>query len=419
VAASFGVSPMVTKVAVFALAGFIAAAAGVVWLAAFRTVSLDLFDPQQSLIVLAMPVIGGLTSLPGAVLGAIVVYAIPAFTANWFRSVFSNTIQFQLFLGGIGLIVTQLANPGGLAAVARRGWARFLLKLAASAASSPVGDEELPLAVDGVVVRFGGIAAVDGASLEVRRGEIVGLIGTNGAGKTSLLNAVSGTVPVERGSIRCFGRELVGLDPALRAHLGVGRSFQDARLFPALSVRETIQIALSRRGRVGMIASLLGAPWSRAQERRTRTQAEHFVAKLGLSAWADTALADLSTGTRRICDLAAQMAAAPGLLLLDEPTAGVAQRDAEAFAPLLRDIAAELGCAVLIVEHDMPLITALADRIYCLDRGKVIAEGTPAEIRRDPVVIASYLGTDPSAIARSGNGNGRRKATRTRRKAVT
>jgi ABC-type branched-subunit amino acid transport system ATPase component/ABC-type branched-subunit amino acid transport system permease subunit len=419
-AASFGVSPTVTKVAVFALAGFIAAAAGVVWLAAFRTVSLELFDPQQSLVVLAMPVIGGLTSLPGAVLGAIVVYAIPAFTANWFRSVFSNTIQFQLFLGGLGLLLTQLANPGGLAAVARRGWARFLRRLAETQPAPPAASD-IPLVVDNVVVRFGGIAAVDGASLEVRKGEIVGLIGTNGAGKTTLLNAVSGVVPVESGSVRSFGRELVGLDPALRAHLGLGRSFQDARLFPALSVRETIQVALARQARVGMIASLLGAPWSRAAERRTRARADELIAKLGLTQWADTALVDLSTGTRRICDLAAQMAAGPGLLLLDEPTAGVAQREAEAFGPLLRDIANDLECAVLIIEHDMPLITALADRIYCLDRGKVIAEGTPAQIREDVNVVASYLGTDPAAIARSGNGHRKpaaRATPRPRKKAV-
>jgi ABC-type branched-subunit amino acid transport system ATPase component len=125
-------------------------------------------------------------------------------------------------------------------------------------------------------------------------------------------------------------------------------------------------------------------------------------ARFGLTPWADTRTQDLSTGTRRICDLAAQVAAKPRLLLLDEPTAGVAQREAEAFRPLLRGIRDELGCAVLIVEHDMPLLMGLCDHVYAMEAGRVIADGTPDEIRADPAVIASYLGSDEVAIARSG-----------------
>src|SRR2546423_11832486 len=149
-------------------------------------------------------------------------------------------------------------------------------------------------------------------------------------------------------------------------------------------------------------------------ERRPRREAEEIVDRFGLRPWADARASELSTGTRRICDLAAQVAAQPKLILLDEPTAGVAQREAEAFGPLLRRIRDELDCSVLIVEHDMPLLMALCDRIYALEAGKVIAAGTPDEIRHDPRVVASYLGTEPSAIRRSGATTTRNKPVRTR-----
>ena len=147
---------------------------------------------------------------------------------------------------------------------------------------------------------------------------------------------------------------------------------------------------------------MVAAPWARRSERRTRAAADEIIARFGLAPWADARASELSTGTRRICDLAAQVAAEPKLILLDEPTAGVAQREAEAFGPLLRQIRDELDCSVLIVEHDMPLLMGLCDRIYAMEAGQVIAEGTPDEIRNDPRVVASYLGTKDAAITRSG-----------------
>ena len=408
-AAAFGVPPTVVKLSTFALSGFLASAAGVLWAAAWRNVSDQLFGAHESLLVLAIPVIGGLGSLPGAVLGAAFVFGVPAFLGDAMKSVFSNSMQFALFMAGIGLIVTQIRFPGGIAVFCRRGWERLLARLAvaeearlqrdADAAESADG---AVLAVNDVVLHFGGVAALDGVSIDVKPGEIVGLIGSNGAGKTTLVNAIAGLVTPESGSIRAFGRELLGMAPEYRAHFGVARSFQDARLFPGLTVRETIQVALAREARVGFVASLLGAPWVRFTERRTRVRADELIERLGLAAWANHPTGELSTGTRRICDLTAQMAARPKLLLLDEPTAGVAQREAEAFGPLLRRIRDELDGSILIIEHDMPLMLALADRIYCLEAGRVIAEGTPEEIRNNPRVIASYLGTDEVAIERSG-----------------
>jgi ABC-type branched-subunit amino acid transport system ATPase component len=203
--------------------------------------------------------------------------------------------------------------------------------------------------------------------------------------------------------VHVFGRDVTHLAPEYRAHFGLGRNYQDAQLFAGLTTRETLQVASSRDARVGVISAMVGAPWVRFSERRSRERADEVIERLHLTGWADSLTSELSTGTRRICELAAQLAARPRLLLLDEPTAGVAQRDAEAFGPLLRRIRDELDCSVLIVEHDMPLLMGLCDRVYAMDLGRVIAVGSPEEIRSHPDVIASYLGTGEVAIARSGS----------------
>jgi ABC-type branched-subunit amino acid transport system ATPase component len=182
----------------------------------------------------------------------------------------------------------------------------------------------------------------------------------------------------------------------------LARSFQDASLFAGLTVTETVQVATSRRVKTYVLPAMVGAPWVRSAERDSRKRALEIVEAFGLGPWADALTSELSTGMRRICDLAAQVATEPRLLLLDEPTAGVAQREAEAFAPLVRRIRDDLDCSILIIEHDMPMLMGLCDRVYAMDAGSVIATGTPADIREDPLVIASYLGTNATAISRSG-----------------
>jgi ABC-type branched-subunit amino acid transport system ATPase component len=229
----------------------------------------------------------------------------------------------------------------------------------------------------------------------------VGLIGPNGAGKTTLMNVISGVIDADAGSVRLYGHEVSDLPPDLRAAFGMARTFQDASLFSGLTVRETIQVALSRRWMVRFLPAMAGAPWSRYAEAATGAEADAIIDRFGLRPWADALGSQLSTGTRRICDLACQVAVGPKLLLLDEPTGGVAQREAEAFGPLLRSIRNELDCSVLIVEHDMPLLMGLCDRVYAMQAGSVIAEGTAEQIRNDPRVIATYLGTDPLAVERS------------------
>ena len=267
----------------------------------------------------------------------------------------------------------------------------------------PPPPHEVALAAANVTVRFGPRVACDNIDLEVRHGEIVGLIGTNGAGKTTFMNAVSGFVDAT-GSIEIFGTAVAKLPPYKRHALHLGRTFQAATLFPDLTVRETVQIALESTQRTRFVTSAV--PFcGRGHETTQAAAADDFIDFLGLGDYANAFGAELSTGTRRILELTCLVAGGNRMLCLDEPTAGVAQREAEALVPLLQGIRRELDASVLVVEHDMPLIMSISDRIYCLERGSVIAVGTPSQVRDDPVVIASYLGTDQRAIDRSDSGH--------------
>jgi ABC-type branched-subunit amino acid transport system ATPase component/ABC-type branched-subunit amino acid transport system permease subunit len=257
---------------------------------------------------------------------------------------------------------------------------------------------ELTLATHDITVRFGGNVAVSGVSLEVGRNEIVGLIGTNGAGKSTLMNAIGGYVPAT-GRIELLGTSIESLGSPTRATLGLGRTFQAATLFPELTVRECVQVALEGRHRSSFARSSLFLDM--ASERRMRREADELIDFLGLGRYADSFISDLSTGTRRIVELSGLLAVDADVLCLDEPTAGVAQRETEAFGPLIQEIRREMGASMLIIEHDMPLIMSISDRVYCLEAGSVIAEGNPEDVRNDPLVIASYLGTDDRAIDRS------------------
>jgi ABC-type branched-subunit amino acid transport system ATPase component len=381
---------------------------------AWRNVTVGQFNPALSLGVLAVPVIGGLGSVSGAIAGAVLLYAPTYFLSGSVSSIFGEfgrQVGFQLAIGGLSLVVILLNYPRGVAGATQTAVERILERVARRVDSRRPPEVHPPLEVSGVSLSFGGLRVLDDVGLRVAEGEIVGLIGGNGAGKTTLLNVISGVLRPSEGSVRVFGTELVALGPEFRPSFGLARSFQNARLFPGLTVVESVQVALARQWRVSTFAAAVGAPWVRSLDRRTRAEAEAIVERLGLSPWADSLASDLSTGTRRICDLAMQVAAGPKLLLLDEPTAGVAQRECEMFPPLLRRIRDELGCAIVIVEHDMPMLMSLCYRVYALEAGRVIAEGAPAEVRDNPQVIASYLGTDATAINRSGAGPARRRRT--------
>ncbi|HUC05986.1 MAG TPA: ATP-binding cassette domain-containing protein [Acidimicrobiales bacterium] len=266
-----------------------------------------------------------------------------------------------------------------------------------------IGDEAV-LECRGVSKRFGGVHALSGVDLSVRQGEVVGLLGHNGAGKTTLMDLISGFVAQDSGTIRLAGIDVSADAPHVRAGAGLGRSFQEARLYPSLTVRETLGVAFEQHVASRSIAAAgFRLPASLDSEHVTRRNVDALVELMGLGDFAEKLVAELSTGTRRILELACVMAQAPRIVLLDEPSAGVAQRETEAMAPLLERVRHEIGCSMLVIEHDMPLLSSICDRLIALELGQVIAEGGPDEVLAHPRVIASYLGTDDSAIARSGS----------------
>ena len=216
---------------------------------------------------------------------------------------------------------------------------------------------------------FGGVHAVDGADLCAEPGAIVGLIGPNGSGKTTMLDVISGIVTPRAGSVRLDGESLVEYLPEERSALGVVRSFQDCRLFPELSVEEVLLLTLDARRPVGVVSSTLQMPWARRAEATKRREVDRAIEAFGIQRFRRHRIAQLSTGTRRVVDLASIMLAEPRLLLLDEPTAGIAQREAEAFVPLLRRLHELADTTIVLVEHDVPLVFALCTKVVMMETG--------------------------------------------------
>jgi len=272
-----------------------------------------------------------------------------------------------------------------------------------AAAPARPTDPKAILELQSVTKRFGGITAVDGVSFTLHEGETLGLIGANGAGKTTIFDCISGILPLEGGHIFLKGMDVTGASGDKRAVMGLGRSFQDARIFPSLTVAENIALGLERHIEVrDHLSALLGLPAIQESEEDVAYTVEDLIELMNLGAFRDKFVSELSTGSRRIVDLAMAIAHDPSVLLLDEPSSGVAQKETEALGPLLKRIQRETGCALLVIEHDMPLITSVSDRLICLELGAILAEGTPDEVVNDPRVVSSYLGGDVDVINRSG-----------------
>ena len=258
------------------------------------------------------------------------------------------------------------------------------------------------LEVNGLTVRFGGITAVDDVTFDLKQGEILGIIGPNGAGKTTVFDAISGFVQ-SSGRLVLDGQEISGKSPEKRARARLGRSFQDAKLFPSLTVSEALKISFERHIRVdGVVRTAIGTWGVRRSEKRVAEKVESLIELMGLGAFRDKFISELSTGSRRIVDLAAIMAHDPLVLLLDEPSSGIAQRETEALGPLLLRIREQTGASLLVIEHDMPLITSISDEILALETGRVLTRGAPQEVLNDPRLVAAYLGTDQAVLERSG-----------------
>jgi branched-chain amino acid transport system ATP-binding protein len=290
-------------------------------------------------------------------------------------------------------------------------WSVYLQKasdsLAAHAAGTRSARDAHELEVRGLALSFGGNAALDDVSVQAGHGELVGIIGPNGAGKTTLFDVISGFLRPDAGRVELRGVDVTDRSAATRARLGLGRSFQDSRLFSALTVRDALAVSLERFTDVAdPFNAMLRLPAQVRTEAAVRRRVDELMEMFGLDRFADNLVSELSTGSRRLVDLAAVVAHQPTVVLLDEPSSGVAQREVEAMLGLLRNVRDQLDATMLIVEHDIAFIAALADRLVAMDRGAVIASGTPADVLQSPLVGEAFLGSDPLALSRTGPGTG-------------
>ena len=268
----------------------------------------------------------------------------------------------------------------------------------------PTTDRDVVFDVRDVTLRFGGVTSLNKVSLQMYRGEILAVIGPNGAGKTSLFNSLTGVYTPQEGGIEVRARagdpptSVIGLKTHLVNRLGVARTFQNIRLFPALTALENVKVGIETRQKSGAISAMLGLPRQRREERESTELAYQLLHRVGLERRANDIAGSLAYGEQRRLEIARALGTSPGVILLDEPAAGTNPAEKRELATLIQSINVEDGISVLLIEHDMKLVMSIAHRIVVLNFGQKIAEGTPEQIQRNPEVIAAYLGTSADEV---------------------
>ena len=416
-AASLGIDVTRAKLVAFAVSGALAGLAGSLLMLEQRTVVPDQFFFAVSLQFLAIAVVGGMVSLNGAVAAGVLFAAL---NEIFFR--FDALAGFLDITSAALLAIVLLLYPGGLAAIPetlRRIAARRLgaavpadsTPRAAASGSEVQSPAPLPLPVGGrvsdlpaersartplveatdVTVRFGGLTAVADASLTVREGEIVGLIGPNGAGKTTLFNAILGLNSPAAGTITLYGKDATTLPPHQRAGLGVARTFQVLQLFNELSVFDNLLVATHLHNTTGLLSNITASPRTLASEKAGRERVSAVLDALDLTRVAHESVRSLPFGTLRMVELARALVTSARVMMLDEPASGLDDAETARLIEVIRSIR-DAGVSVLLIEHDVRMVTGVSDYVYVLDRGRLIAEGPPTAIKRNASVIAAYLG---------------------------
>jgi branched-chain amino acid transport system permease protein len=390
-ARAIGIDGGLLRLTAFLLSAAYAGLAGSLYVHAIGVLSPDVLGFPAMVTCLTIAVVGGRRRVAGAIAGAVLIIELP----EWARFLRDD----YLLAYGCILLLVVVALPGGLVETAERLLARaWVAPRAPLPPPAEVALGRMPggvlLEIVGVRRRFGGVQALAGVSLRLDAGEVVGLIGPNGSGKTTLVNVVTGLYRPDAGQVRVAGQDIAGHAPHAIARLGVARSFQTAALVPDLTALDNVAVARGA-ARIGLCGALRTGLHD-ADRAVTRAEALGLLVRLGADDYAAEPADRLPPGIARRVEIARALATAPRLLLLDEPAAGLNETEQADLARRLRGLAAA-GIGLLVIEHNMPFLAPLADRMICLDQGVVIAAGTPAQVQADPRVIAAYLGTAPAA----------------------
>jgi ABC-type branched-subunit amino acid transport system ATPase component/branched-subunit amino acid ABC-type transport system permease component len=403
-AAALGISVAGSKLYAFGLAAAIAALGGILLAFQNTNISYTGFTDFASITMVAYAMVGGIGYLWGPLIGA--TFVTGTIGSQILNTIAPNAGNYLGVIGGALLIFVVLTNQDGIASEQLRqiaGLRRLVLRgrqfsfatrkprpqAWLSAEVEPARVAPRTLAVDSVTVRFGVVSAVNQVSLTVRPGTVVGLIGPNGAGKTTAIDAITGFVPTAEGSIKIDDHKIGGWRVSRRARAGISRTFQSLELFEDMTVIDNLRAACDRRDWLAYLLDLV-APHDPPLSPEAILAIRHF----GLSDHLNKHVSDLSYGERRLVAIARALASAPSVLLLDEPAAGLALTESGELAALVRQLVDDWGVAVLLVEHNMDFVMSICDEIAVMDFGRKIAQGTPAEVRADPAVIAAYLGTE-------------------------
>jgi branched-chain amino acid transport system permease protein len=430
-AAAMGVNRVKMKLLAFATGAAFAGATGTLFVAKLQTATPDMFGFPVSVMILVMIVFGGIGSVWGVVLGALILQMLQSWflvdLSQWLHALgrlvgiewlqrveLSSSIEL---IFGLILVTMMLYRRDGLIPATRRvaalsldeqkaeitrGGVDRLQGLGALDASFDKRGAGALLEIDGLTVRFGGLVALRSVALGVPAHSVLAVIGPNGSGKSTLFNAVTGLVPAAAGSIRFAGTDIMGRPPHVVLERGIARTFQNIRLFPNLTVLENVLIGMHARLHTGAVQALLRLPRTRREEEAAGARALEILAIFGnrLLPRANQTVSSLSYANRRRVEIARALAAAPRLLLLDEPTAGMNPAETLELADQIKGLN-RLGLTIVLIEHKLDVVVNLADKVIVLDHGEKIAEGSPAEVRRDEEVIRAYLGRS-AAIAADG-----------------